>query len=140
MTDIDRYRFFREYAGGIVGESALGALRLARVEELLSRALDLGVANVTWHNDDEPYEHGAFTADEAQAKFDSNEWTGPYGCVVSITENGDFASLWGIVVGPRSMDDPYCRVVVAELASELADDLRQAVGDALDAERHSCIV
>lgn len=43
------------------------------------------------------------------------------------------ASLWGIVVGPRGTDDPYCRVVQAELALEIEDELRQAVGDALDA-------
>jgi hypothetical protein len=153
-TLIKRYRFFREHAGYVVGRSAEGALDLARAERLLSDAIDADVARVQWRYDDLPYEHGFLSDEEIAAKFESNEWTGPFGCVIWIGDDlSDFdadsdrdpaswtqnTSLWGIVVGPRGTGDPYCRVVEAELASELADDLRQALGDARDAELPACI-
>lgn len=121
------YRFFRSQ-----GCRAEGALHLARAEELLERAVDAGVASVEWLDDPEPYDCGdACTEDEARARFDSNEWTGPYGCVLRI--DGETAgSLWGIVVGQWGTADPYCRLIAAELAWEVEDDLRQAVGDRLD--------
>jgi hypothetical protein len=143
-TTRERFRFFHDHAGYVVGESAIGAIALARAEELLERAIDLGVARVEWVDDDEPYDYNPrgrgfedADAEDAARRFDSNEWTGPFGCVVDIAgETG--ASLWGIVVGPRGTNDPYCRVVAAELASEIEDDLRQAIGDALDAETGVC--
>lgn len=128
---LSAYRHMRKHAGYIVGQNARGALELARAETLLQHACDEGLATVAWHDDNEPYEHGCMTADEVAARFESNEWTGPYGCVVTV---GDAtASLWGIVLNQWGTNDPYARVVVAELASELADELRQAVGDAADA-------
>lgn len=148
MVDRRAFQFFIDHAGGIVGERAKGAIRLARAEQLLERAVDLGVASVEWRDDDcEPYDPGdSATAEEAARYFGENTWTGPFGCVVQCGELYEYAvssgresqrehlaSLWSIVVGPRGTDDPYCRVVVAELACELEDELRQAVGDALDA-------
>jgi len=148
------YRFHREHGGGIVGQSALWALRSARAELLLAEAVDADVARVQWLYDEEPYEHGFYSDDEVAAKFDSNEWTGPFGCVIWIgndlsgfdpdrdrdpaewTQN---TSLWGIVVGQWGTNDPYCRVVESELALDLEDDLRQAIGDARDAEQPSLI-
>jgi hypothetical protein len=137
MTIRDRYDFFRANAGGIVGQSAMGALRLARVEAVLETALDLGIASVDWDYDPEPYDPGTVTtADEARAKFESNEWTGPFTCIVSVGEDpyDSAASLGSIVVGQSGTRDPSCRVVAAELASEIEDDLRQAIGDARDRE------
>lgn len=145
---VKRYRFFREHAGGWVGHSAETALDLARAEALLEDATDLGVAAVQWVDDDTPYDTDLYTDEEIRAKFESNEWTGPYGCIVSVYAESDDASdtlahldrvaadersLWGIVVGQWGTNDPYCRVVAAELASELEDALRQAIGDARDA-------
>ncbi len=124
------YRFMRANAGYVVGENAKGALDLARAEQLLERAVDLEVASLTWEWDDDPYDAGDLSDEEAQAKFDSNEWTGPFGCIVQTDDA--VASLWSIVVGQRGTNDPYCRVVAAELALELADDLRQSIGDYLD--------
>lgn len=147
MATYQAYRFFKEHAGGVgridqngrvAMEHARVALDLARAEELLERACNLSVACVQWLDDETPYDPGDFvTEDEAREKFASNEWTGPYGCRVLVYQQGDTtpsdeASLWGIVVGPRGTADPYCRVVAAELASELEDELRQTIGDALD--------
>lgn len=145
-----RYRFFHEKAGRVAiidangrpsGIAARNALDLARAEALIDEAEELGIAKVKWPFDDEPYEHGCMTDDEVREQFANNRWTGPFGCVVSI--GGDHAaSLWGIVLDSRGVseglpgaaDDPYARVVRAELASELIDDLMQAIGDAKDAE------
>lgn len=136
--DHKAYAFFRGQ-----GMPASSALNLTRAESLLERAQDLGVASVEWVDDDESYDPGDFvTEEEAREKFDSNEWTGPFGCVVRVFDSVEYGrdragdnlqSLWGIVVGPRGTADPYCRVIVAELACELEDDLRQVIGDALDA-------
>jgi hypothetical protein len=120
----ERYAFFREHAGYIVGRRAECALQLARAERLLERAQDLGAASVEWVDDDEPYE----TDDAAVLRgLESGRFVGLAGCVVRC---GDaVASLWGIVVEAPSAvrDDPYLRVVAAELASELEDELQRAV-------------
>lgn len=116
-----RFRFFHENAGGIVGQSAIGAIELARAELRLEEMQDNGEDVAAWWEDDpEPYDVGTVvTEDEARALFESNAWTGPYGCIVRVGET--YASLWGIVLGPRGTDDPYARVVMAELASEALD-------------------
>lgn len=126
------FRFFLNHAGYSTPPGrAVCALELARAEQLFREAESLGVASVEWLYDDMPYDPGdVCTEEEARERFESNEWTGPFGCVVTCGD--DVASLWGIVVGSRGTDDPYCRVVAAELASELTDVLRQAVGDARD--------
>lgn len=149
MVDRRAFQFFIDHAGGVVGERARGAIQLARAEQLLERAVELEVASVEWVDDQEPYDPGdSATAEEAERYFGENTWTGPFGCIVRVLEEAGEsedgleyldrvsaaeASLWSIVVGPRGTDDPYCRVVTAELALELEDELRQAVGDALDA-------
>lgn len=127
-----RWRFFLDNAGSATppGRAAC-ALSDARAEELLDRALSLDVATFEVVDDPEPYDPGDTVGEEeAERLFDRGEWNGPYGCVLNV---GDaHASLWGIVVGRAAEDDPYLRVVRAELADELLDDLRQAIGDALD--------
>lgn len=134
MVSRKAFQFFSEHAGGIVGERAQGVIALARAESLLERAVELEVASCEWVDDCEPYDPGDATSPaEAARLFESNAWTGPFGCIVKVGDEGH-ASLWGIVVGPRGTDDPYCRVVAAELAWEVADDLGQAIGDALDRE------
>lgn len=143
MDRYEQYLFFKKHAGGVgiidpngrtAWQHAKNALSHARAESLLEEAIELGVAELRWEDDDQPYEHDGFTAEEMAEKFESNEWTGPYGCAISIGDDRYAASLWGIVVGPRGTDDPYCRVVAAELAWEIEDDLRQAIGDARDRE------
>lgn len=131
MSRYRRYRFFKEHAGYVVGERAKGAIALMRAETLLEDCTAWDVARIEWEYDDFPYEHDAFTDDEIAEKFNSNEWTGPFTCLLYV---GDeiVGALGGIVVGPRGTDDPYCRVVEAELADEAEDELRQALGDARD--------
>lgn len=153
----NRYRFFHEHAGRVAvidangrpsGIAARNALDLARAEALLDEASELGIATTSWPFDDEPYEHGCMTDDEVREQFENNRWTGPFGCVLSIGDDSHAASLWGIVLDsrgasegiPGSYDDPYARVVRAELASELIEDLMQAIGDAKDAARSTPLI
>lgn len=137
MTRRERYDFFRANGGGIVGHDAERALDLARAEELLDEAEDVDAARFTWHDDPDPYDPGTETTREEAARlFESNTWTGPYGADLTIGDDPatrphgrpwSAASLWGIVLGPKGIGDPYARVVRAELADELADELRAAL-------------
>jgi hypothetical protein len=126
------WKFFHAYAGGIVGESAIGALDLARAERWRERMEDAGRLTVRWVGDNEPYDHDGFTDEEIAAKFDSNQWTGPFGCVVSYGGDEYAASLWGIVLNPNGTSDPYARVVEAELCSEVMHDAVAVPALALD--------
>jgi hypothetical protein len=128
-----RWRFFLENAGYATppGRAAC-ALELARAEETLEQAEALELGRVRWELDDTPYDPGdAETPEEAARLFDSGEWTGPFGAVLEL-EGEHLASVWGIVLGPQELADPYARVMAAELASEQLDELRQAIGDELD--------
>lgn len=126
----EAFRFFLEHAGYATppGRAAC-ALELARAEAGLQCALAYGEGSVDWREDWTPYDPGdACTEDEARERFASGEWTGPFGCVVAIGDDQHpraVASLWGIVLGPRGLDDPYCRVVVAELAAEALEENRR---------------
>lgn len=134
----DAFRFFCEHAGYVVGRRAEGALQLARAEALLAEAVDLELASVEWEADDLPWDEGTeISAEEASERFASGEWTGPFYCRVMVGDDelgDDVRSLGGIVLGSAGTGDPYARVVEAELASELVDELRQAIGDELDAD------
>lgn len=128
---VEAYRFMREHAGYVVGMRAQGALDLARAEQLLQRACEAGVASVEWVDDFEALD---FDDDDATARgVESGELVGPCGCVLRV-DGTVAASLWGIVLQAPTWagDDPYARVVAAELACECEADLRQATGDALD--------
>lgn len=141
-----RFRLMLENAGYSVPPGrAVCAIEMARASLLLDRAVDAGVASIEWIYDDEPYDPGdLYTEAETAAKFESNEWTGPFGCVIYFEPNEStrysVAGLWGIVVGQWGTNDPYCRVIEAGLASEIEDDLRQVLGDALDAEREASLI
>lgn len=114
----ERFRFFLEHAGYATppGRAAC-ALELARAEEGLACALSYDEASVEWVDDFETYDPGdVVTTEQATARFDTGEWTGPFGCIVKIGDAA--ASLWSIVLDSRVTGDPYARVVVAELASE----------------------
>lgn len=127
---VEAYRFMRAHAGYVVGWRAQSALDLARAEQLLGRACDAGVASVEWVDDFEPID---WDDGETAAAVEAGELVGPCGCVLRV--DGEVAaSLWGIVLQAPTWegDDPYTRVVAAELACEVDADLRQACGDALD--------
>jgi hypothetical protein len=137
MNDLrGAFRFHLEHGGYCTppGHAAC-ALEAARAELRLAELVDDERANVEWVDDDQPYDPGdVCTDDGARAKFESNEWTGPFGCVVTI--DGEQESLWGIVVGPRGTDDPYCRVVEAELASEALRRIDEEAAERARAARH----
>lgn len=129
MARYEAFKFFREHAGHSVPPGrAMCALELARAEEW-GESLDDRLT-IEWQYDDVPYDPGdAYTSDEAARLFESGEWTGPYGCVVRL--DGEIrASLWGIVVGPQETDDPYCRVVAAELVDELLYEVTKEAAEA----------
>lgn len=101
MTTLyERYRFFRAHAGGIVGESAVCALALARAEE---RADAIGLeprfvdSDLSWDGDC-----------PAPAILVDGWIEDPSGRVV--------ASLCSI--GVESWSDPYVRVVTAEMFAD----------------------
>jgi hypothetical protein len=132
---LEPFRFHREHAGYSVppGRAAC-ALEAARAEILLRRAVELGAAAVEWQDDEIPYDPGLTSEEEARRLFETGKWTGPYGCRVRVAtarlDDEEETSLWGIVTGPEGERDPYRRVVEAELASELLDELRAAVARA----------
>lgn len=98
------YTFFRENAGGIVGESAATAWALARAEET---GRERGLTFVT-EDEEEPWDG------------DCEAPTYVLWCAVFLpfrrSRGGCLASLG--MVGVNSMRDPYLRVVAAELMSE----------------------
>lgn len=122
-----RFRFMLANAGYSVPPGrAVCALDLARAERLLDEASRLSVAYTNVEDDHDGTIDGTYPA---------------VGVVVGVYEAGDTTpsrqeSVWGIEadVDPNG----YLRVVRAELASELEDDLRQAIGDALDAREGVC--
>jgi hypothetical protein len=110
---------------------AVCALELARAENLLDRAERLGIAETEWVDDydlDLSWDEDGSVADGLEAGR-----LAAGGCVVRCGDRQE--SLWGIVVEAPTWrgDDPYVRIVRAELASEMIDDLRQAIGDTADA-------
>lgn len=136
MTRRDRFRFFLEHAGYRTPPGrAVCALELARAEELADEAEAEEIAEWLWEYDPLPWDEGTeISAEEARRKFESNEWTGPFVGFWKIA--GEISSsIGGVVLGPEETGDPYARVLRAELAGELEAELRQALGDARDAEQ-----
>ena len=124
----ERYHFFKEHAGYVVGERAVCAIRLARAEAF---AETHGVEfKWEWDNDCQD-------PDFQPAK--GNEMLG---CVCMDADGNVLGSLWGIEVSSPSFiqgvpRDPYLRVIQAELALEARAEFEkrfQAEADAL-AER-----
>lgn len=107
-----RYRFFRENGGGIVGESAVCALALAKAEQ---KAEQRGLT-VTWEDEDLPWED--LRGDLETERPAIWAWAG-----VRHPDHPKhvLSGLGGI--GLNSMRDPYVRVVEAELFSEALDAL-----------------
>ena len=105
-------RFFFENAGYSYDPKRetpqQGKLRCARQLAAAERWLSEQPGHeIEWAVDDHPDRSGI-------------DHDGPlYGCIVTLASE-EQASLWGIDLGPEGdLSDPYARVVVAELASEL---------------------
>lgn len=127
------FRFFLEHAGYATppGRAAC-ALDLARAEMKFELAQEEENASVDWFFDDIPYDHGIYSTKEIAQKFESNEWSGPFGCIVKYFDAE--ASLWGIVFGQRETSDPYARVVAAELAEEAISEHEKEMAEKERAE------
>lgn len=103
----DAEQFFYDYAGyshrqdePAYSGRARNAILLADAEAALKRSPD---ARAYWDRDPEPWDGDV-------------EWDGPVWACAILRDNGEsLASLGGIACND---DDPYMRVVEAELASE----------------------
>src|ERR1019366_185822 len=99
---VEAFRFFHENAGGVVGESAVGAIALARAE---ARAESIGLT-VDWEDEDH-----AWDADCPAPPI--HVW----GRVHAPGDKRDTIASLGSV-GLLSWRDSYVRVVEAELYQE----------------------
>lgn len=129
---LKNYRYHRANGG-----TAQGSLACARAGILLDAAIEAEVASVTWEEEQERYEDVfGFETEAERDRFyrdlESNTITGPFWCALKV-EGEIVGSLGMITLGPRGTDDYYARLVAIELAMEAEDELRQALGDALDA-------
>ena len=119
MNDTTRtaIEFFMDHAGYAKPPGRMACARgLAKAEAALTAAIRAGTVRVRWEPDE-------YDDDECDAlimrRIESGEWEAA-GCILETkcSECGAWqvrADLWGIV-GP--VDDPYRRVVEAELAEE----------------------
>lgn len=123
----EAWRFFQEHAGGIVGQSAIGALSLARAEaQAKERRLTFewdedSDADLSW------CDTCAYVLDVGRResvrreKVEHYQSHTQYYCLAKGPDGTVLASLCGIDFGsgrgPWSKD-PYCREVEAQLASE----------------------
>lgn len=122
---LSAYRFFREWAGGIVGESAKGAIALARAERT---AAEIGLT-CDWEHECDPWD-GESPAPEYLL------------CGIVRDRDGIVRASLGMV-GVNSTCDPYLRVCVAEMYHEAIDELateqaREFSRRVLDGARVDC--
>lgn len=119
----EAFRFFEEHAGYSTPPGrAVCAAQLARVESWARFEQERGSLVVEWVEDDDC---DTSWADEQTLDELRSGLLVALGCVVTYSRplawsgatTEEHASLWGVVV--RGINDPYCRVVAAELCSEL---------------------
>lgn len=101
----DAYRFFKEHAGYRVGHSAESAIALARAEKEGKRR----GWSVEWEDDPEPWD-----ADVPRPNYVFN--------ALARTRSGKVIASLGSIGVDRS-NDPYLRVVEAELFSEALSEV-----------------
>lgn len=127
----EAFRFFHEHAGYVVGRRAVGALALARAE---LRAREVGLT-VTWGDETMPWDgdceappvHACATVlhpDHADADTESTRIRFPF----SARADGSRGRIPEVLaalgsIGLASWNDPYMRVVEAELCAEALDEL-----------------
>lgn len=111
-----RYRFFRENAGGVVGESAVTAIALARAE-LRAEELELvalsGYEQEFWDGEEPAPKHVIWIAIYKPEHIDRHGE--PVRGCYCLAQLG--------MIGLDSLDDPYLRVVKAELFCEALSEI-----------------
>lgn len=113
------YQFMRKNGGYVVGENAIGALRIARAAAM---AEDIGL-EVKWES--EPGDWMDFAGDpeeEYRRKFENGEWR----CCVAYVQDdagNTLASLGGIVLTNHSNDYEQC--VEYELLAEAWETIKR---------------
>lgn len=118
---IERIRFFKEHGASIAGKAMLSAAYYAKAE-LFGQELDL---EVKWEPDqystvEDLIDTVAFP--EAIKKFESGEWEA-WGAFITDEAGDCLASLGGIILNGN--DNPYRRVVEAELMAEAIETLKK---------------
>ena len=114
-TLYQRYRFFHELAGYVVGQSAVCALALARAEETAERR---GLM-VLWEDEDEPWDSDCPEPTYvmwAGVYWREDDDQGRYQGRYRARRSPPLASVG--MVGFNTWNDPYRRVVEAELFME----------------------
>jgi len=123
------FKFFHANGGGIVGQSALGAIALARAEERLHQLIDSGMARIIWEYDNDIDlsfdEYGTVTKALQEGRLESRLCEIQIKCQNHkhcLRCNGweSVASLGGIISAFDSRDT-YPRIVEAELATEIGE-------------------
>lgn len=127
---LERFRFFHKWAGYSTPPGrAVCALNLARAERWAEREQ----LAVHWCDDEYPdvswMDEGQLERLNAGVDFllcavltDSDAAERRHGLQYLEAADPIYASLGGIHIGPQGLDDPYCRVVAAELAAEAQFD------------------
>lgn len=136
---LERYRWHRQHGGGVVGENAAQAWRAAKAEERFAELEALGLVRFRVEPEDiDPAD--VFEDERDIAKVRSGEWEWVY-VVLQVRENGPCKKCdelerapWSVIencdhhgwepaasvgaVSLLSMNDPYLRVLKAELMQE----------------------
>ncbi len=112
---VEAFRFFHEQAGGIVGQRAVGAIALARAEV---RAKEMGMT-VWFEDEDHPWDGDCEAPPihvwAACYRGSADAWNSHKGT------SRPLASLGGI--GLLTWNDPYVRVIKAELFMEALEEI-----------------
>lgn len=112
QSTLRRFRFFRAHAGGVVGECAVGALRLARAEALLFAQAGDRVRFVWTYDGD----HDKGPRDWGWSDAEVARWEHQDHCceVLSMYVDGEMVDCLG---GIWDADGDYRRVLEAEMLS-----------------------
>lgn len=121
----DRYKTFHGTTGGVVGQAANYAWKLAQAQRMLDKAVDSNYARVDWDYDQFP---DISWMDKRDRKLYDDGFLEIFRVEVEVGQKTE--SLYGISVltGTAERDreaEAYKRQIEAELALELMNELRR---------------